>query len=142
VSGRQEPPGFAYRLDRLFNQVRPDGGGRRYTNDEVAAAIKAANPDTRVSGAYLSMLRTGAKRNPSTELLTALARHFGVPPGYFLDDQPVEQLEAEIVLARVAGNLGVRRLALRALELSPESLAAVTAIVEQVLGNKTTEPPP
>ena len=136
MSSRQQPPGLASRLDRLFSQVRQDGAGRRYTNDEVAAAIKAVNPDIRVSGAYLSMLRTGAKRNPSTELLAALARHFGVRPSYFLDDQPAEQLDAEIELARVVGNLGVRRLALRALELSPESLAAVTEIVEHVLGSK------
>lgn len=127
-------PTLACRLDRLFQDVRPEGArGRRYTNEDVATAVKEANPGIRVSGAYLSALRNGVKRNPSTELLTALARFFGVPPCYFLEDAGAERTDAELALARVAGNPGVRRLALQALELSPEGLAAVARIVEHVL---------
>jgi transcriptional regulator with XRE-family HTH domain len=123
---------LADRLNRLFEDVRPEGrAGRRWTNDEVATAVKAAAPDIRVSGAYLSALRTGAKRRPSTELLAALAKFFGVSVDYFVGGQSHTDAEAE--LARVAENLGVRRLALRALELSPEGLAAVTKIIEQVI---------
>ncbi|PJE94165.1 transcriptional regulator [Streptomyces carminius] len=125
---------LAENLDRLFDAIRPEGPrGRRYTNEEVATAVKQAHPGLRVGGAYLSALRKGTKRNPSTELLTALARFFGVPASYFLDEHTAAQTDAEIELARVAHNLGVRRLALRALELSPEGLAAVTRIVEHVL---------
>ncbi|HZG05602.1 MAG TPA: helix-turn-helix transcriptional regulator [Streptomyces sp.] len=125
---------LAENLDRLFDTIRPEGPkGRRYTNEEVATAIKQAYPGIRVGGAYLSALRKGTKRNPSTELLTALARFFGVPASYFLDDNTAAQTDAEIELAKVAHNLGVRKLALRALELSPEGLAAVTRIVEHVL---------
>ncbi|GAB2621500.1 helix-turn-helix domain-containing protein [Streptomyces capparidis] len=135
-SEAEDRPMLARRLGRLFDDIRPQGPrGRRYTNEEVATAIKRANPDIRVSGAYLSALRNGTKKNPSTELLTALARFFGVPASYFLDDATAAQTEAEIALAKVAGNLGVRQLALRALELSPEGLAAVTKIVEAVLEN-------
>lgn len=127
-------PSLAARLDALFEDIRPQGrGGRRYTNTEVAAAIKKANPSIRVGRAYLSALRNGTKHNPSTELLTALARFFGVPGSYFLDEATAERTDAEIGLAKVAGNLGVRRLAFRALELSPEDLAAVTRIVELTL---------
>jgi len=97
----------------------------------VATAVKLAVPTIRVSGAYLSALRTGAKRRPSTELLAALARFFGVSVDYFVTGETRTDTEAE--LARVAENLGVRRLALRALELSPEGLAAVTKIIEQVI---------
>ncbi|WP_189132777.1 helix-turn-helix domain-containing protein [Wenjunlia tyrosinilytica] len=139
----EEQPTMAAKLDRLFDDVRPHGPrGRRYTNDDVATAVKAAGPDIRVSGAYLSALRTGVKKNPSTELLTALARFFGVPASYFLDDVTAAQTDAEIALAKVAGNLGVRQLALRALELSPEGLAAVTKIVEHVLENDGQPMPP
>lgn len=130
-SGRRT---LAENLDRLFDIIRPEGPkGRRYTNEEVATAIKQAEPGIRVGGAYLSALRKGTKRNPSTELLTALARFFGVPASYFLDENTAAQTDAEIELAKVAHNLGVRKLALRALELSPEGLAAVTRIVEHVL---------
>ena len=128
-----EQPLLADRLNRLFEDVRPAGRtGRRWTNDEVAAAVKAARPGIRVSGAYLSALRTGAKRRPSTDLLAELARFFGVSVDHFVRGDVV-RTEAEAELARVAENLGVRRLALRALELSPEGLAAVTKIMEQVI---------
>ena len=123
---------LADRLNRLFEDVRRDG--RRWTNDEVATALKAADPSLRVSGAYLSALRTGAKRHPATDLLAALAKFFGVSVDYLVSGDVEDQL------ARVAENLGVRRLALRALELSPEGLAAVTKIIEQVLEMDAKKP--
>jgi transcriptional regulator with XRE-family HTH domain len=134
VERAEDRPTTAYKLDRLFNDIRPEGrDGRRYTNEEVAAAVKRSNPEIRVTGSYLSALRTGAKRNPSVELRVALARFFGVPAAYFLDDTTAAQTDAEVELAKVASNLGVRQLALRALELTPEGLASVTRIVEHVL---------
>lgn len=134
---------LAERLGRLFDDIRPDGrNGRRWTNDEVAAAIKDSVPGVRVSGAYLSALRTGSKRRPSTEILVALARFFGVPLDYFVNDAVAAQADAELELAKVAGNLGVRQLALRALELSPEGLAAVTKIIDQVLALDGKPPAP
>lgn len=134
---------LADKLNRLFEDIRPGGrDGRRYTNDEVATAIKAAAPEVRVGRAYLSALRNGTKKNPSTELLTALARFFGVPASYFLDERTAAQTDAEIELAKVANNLGVKKLALRALELSPDGLAAITKIVEHVLENDASNRPP
>ena len=102
---------------------------------------KDANPDIRVGGAYLSALRKGTKKNPSTELLAALARFFGVPASYFLDEAAAARTATEIQLAQVAHNLGVRDLALRALELSPEGLAAVMKVVEDALGADGAVPP-
>ncbi|MCQ4080750.1 helix-turn-helix domain-containing protein [Streptomyces sp. RB6PN25] len=125
---------LAARLDNLFEQIRPPGQGhRKYTNVEVAEAIKKADPGIRVSRAYLSALRNGAKTNPSTDLLAALAHFFSVPVSYLLTSTPTGQAVSELELAKVAHNHGVRALALRALDLSPEGLAAVTQIVEHVL---------
>ncbi|BCY10019.1 helix-turn-helix transcriptional regulator [Actinoplanes sp. L3-i22] len=137
-------PDLAQRLNRLFDEVRPAGrGGRRYTNEDVAAAVKAINPEIRVGGAYLSALRNGTKRHPSTELLAALARHFGKPIAYFFDEPDPEPGADE--LARLADNTQVRRLALRALDLSPEGLTAVAELVEQALAadrrRRTSEKP-
>ncbi|MET7640086.1 XRE family transcriptional regulator [Streptomyces sp. NPDC005438] len=130
----EERPTLAENLDRLFDSVRPMGPlGPPYTNEEVATAVKQADPSIRVGGAYLSALRKGTKKNPSTELLTALARFFGVPSSYLLDKTVPASADAEIELARVAHNLEVRKLALRALELSPEGLATVSRLVEEVL---------
>ena len=142
-------PTVADKLNKLYDDIRPQGRrGRRYTNDEVAAAIRTADPGIRVTGAYLSALRTGAKQNPSSELRIALARFFGLPAGYFFDEAIAAQTDAEIELARVAANSGVRRLALRALDLSPQGLAAVASMVEHVLAldrepsaHTSTDPP-
>ncbi|WP_405657784.1 helix-turn-helix domain-containing protein [Streptomyces sp. NBC_00079] len=127
-------PTLAERLEALFDEIRPEGPkGRRYTNDEVAAALREGDPGLRVSGAYLSALRNGAKRNPSLDLLAALARFFRVSVSYFLESATEVQAEAEVALAKVGHHPEVRNLALRALELTPEGLAIVTQIVEHVL---------
>ncbi|MGK5630440.1 helix-turn-helix domain-containing protein [Streptomyces sp. URMC 123] len=142
MSTAEAGPTLADRLNRLFDAVRPEGPrGRRYTNEDVAAAVKRDNPGVRVGRAYLSALRTGSKRNPSTELLVALARFFGVPPSYFLDGGAADGAGPELELARVAHHLPVRNLALRALELSPEGLAAVARLVEDVLARDGGPPP-
>ncbi|MGP3971437.1 helix-turn-helix domain-containing protein [Streptomyces sp. 6N223] len=141
MTKRQEQPALSDLLERLFENIRPEGlHGRRYTNEEVAVAIKKEAPVVRVSGAYLSALRRGSKKNPSTELLRALAHFFGVPASYFLDEGTARHVDAEIALARVAQNHDVRNLALRALELSPETLAAVTQIVDAALRGDGASP--
>jgi transcriptional regulator with XRE-family HTH domain len=127
MSTTEERPTLAARLEQLFREIRPSSESKRpYSNEEVASAVG-------VSGAYLSAIRKGTRTNPSHEVLAGLAQFFGVKISYFLDDLVAEQTEAEIALARVMGNNGVRTLALRALELSPQGLAAVTDMIEQVL---------
>ena len=133
---------LAARLERLFDEIRPEGPkGRRYTNDEVATALKEIEPRLRVSGAYLSALRNGTKRNPSMDLLASLAQFFHVSVSYFLEPAAESQTEAEVALARVGHHPEVRNLALRALELTPEGLAIVTQIVEHVLTENRTKKP-
>lgn len=136
MSGAAKRPTLAGSLNRLFDDLRPEGPrGRRYTNEEVAAAIKRENPHVRVGGAYISALRKGTKKHPSTDLVTALSRFFGVPVAYFLDDATGSRTLAELELARLAHHHPVRRLALRALELSPEGLSLVAELIERVLAD-------
>lgn len=116
---------FADRLNRLF--VELDGGAR--SNDEVADAITQAG--TSISGSYLWLLRTGRRDNPGKNHLEAIAAFFGVPPAYFFGEETARQIDAELSLIAAMRRAGVRDLALRAADLSAESLQALTVMVEQ-----------
>ncbi|GAA1288106.1 helix-turn-helix transcriptional regulator [Saccharothrix xinjiangensis] len=117
-------------LRRLFESVRPKG--RTWTNQEVADELKVINPSLRVSGSYLSSLRTGKRTNPSTELLTALAKFFGISPAYFFDDEYAERVNSQLAALRALDQSGVRAVALRAEGLSAENLAIVRVVLDQV----------
>jgi transcriptional regulator with XRE-family HTH domain len=121
---------LADRLNQLFAGSRP--GGRSWTNDEVAAAIKKSHPSVRVSGAYLSALRNGKRRQPSHELLVELAKFFGVAPGYFFDSDHADRVTQQLAALDELRQAGVRGVALRAAGLPPDSLAAVTAVLDQM----------
>jgi transcriptional regulator with XRE-family HTH domain len=129
MSAEPEQHTLATMLDELFRMAHPSG--RKWTNAEVAAEIKAASPDLRIGAVYLSQLRTGKRTNPSHELLAALARFFGVPIGYFFDGQVAESVRVELAALEVMRQAGVRALAMRAAGLPEEHLQAVTAILDQ-----------
>ncbi|GAA1909684.1 helix-turn-helix domain-containing protein [Streptantibioticus ferralitis] len=130
MTGSQEHPSLAASLDGLFRGSRP--AGRRWTNDEVAAEIKKKYPRIRVSGAYLSALRTGKRTHPSQELQTAIAEFFGVSPAYFVDPDHAQRVSAQLAALEELTQAGVRAVALRAVGLQPESLEAITAVLDQV----------
>ena len=128
-----EPPGlrsFAQRLDLLFAATHPAGRGE-VGYPEVAAALTEAGGPT-VTPTYLYMLRTGRRSNPRADLIQALARYFKVPAGYFLDDEVAEQYAEQLKLLQAIRDTGTAGLALRAQGLSPQSQAALTAIVERL----------
>ncbi|MEU4738997.1 helix-turn-helix transcriptional regulator [Actinosynnema sp. NPDC023658] len=121
------PESLADRLDRLFRAVHPRGG-REYTYEEVAAAIREQG--VTISHTYVWQLRKGLRDNPTKRHLEALAQFFGVPPAYFLDDDTSgvrEQLELLVALRDNA----VRSLAMRAADLSPASIHAIRSMIEQ-----------
>ncbi len=133
MSDHAQPPALKDRLQRLFDDIRPGGRhGRRYTNDEVAAAIKEKHPAVRVSGTYLSALRTGSKTRPSHDVVAALAEFFGVKPGYFVDPVTAEETDAELALARTLADLGVRQIALRAARLEPNQRDLLALLIDQM----------
>jgi transcriptional regulator with XRE-family HTH domain len=122
---------FADKINFLFATVRPAGEDREYTNSEVAAA-------TDISGSYIGYLRKGLRDNPSIEAVRALARFFGVPTSYLVEDEQDEErlasVEAQVKLMHALNNPGIRQLALRAADadLSPTGLDAVTAMIDEV----------
>src|SRR6476660_6576167 len=120
---------FAARLNRLFDTVYPPGRGP-HTSAEVIAALKAEG--VTMSAPYLSQLRSGNRTNPSSTTMAALANFFRIKPAYFTDDEYYEKLDKELSWLLVMRDEGVRRIAMRASELSPESKEDVMERVNEL----------
>ncbi|WP_244178825.1 helix-turn-helix domain-containing protein [Streptomyces rubellomurinus] len=126
---------LAARIEALFHTVRrPDR--EQYTNEEVARACREATGES-FSTTYLWQLRTGRRDNPTKRHLEALARFFQVPPAYFFDEQQGTQIARELALLAALRDAGVRSLALRAIELSPEGLDTVNELMDVIARRDT-----
>ena len=122
---------FAERLDHLFREVHPSNRGS-YTYAEVAQGIREMSGDEiGISASAIQQLRTGVKSNPKMQTIRALADFFGVPAGYFFDDEVAERTEAEIRVLAAMRDQDVRKVALRANGLSTSSLQMLSAVIEQ-----------
>lgn len=120
---------FAELLDYLFREVHPPSRGP-YTYAEVAQGIRDTSGVT-ISASAIQQLRTGTKANPKLQTIKALAAFFGVPAGYFFDEQVAEQTRAEIQVVAAMRDQEVRRVALRASGLSTSSLQMLSTVIEQ-----------
>ncbi|OBF54275.1 secretion protein EspR [Mycobacterium sp. 852002-53434_SCH5985345] len=120
---------FAARLNRLFDTVYPPGRGP-HTSAEVIAALKAEG--ITMSAPYLSQLRSGNRTNPSSATMAALANFFRIKPAYFTDDEYYEKLDQELSFLATMRDDGVRRIAVRASELSPEAQHEVMQRVNEL----------
>src|SRR6478609_11085086 len=130
MAGDRDPvPSLAERLDLLFRMMHGPGQPEPQYQ-EVADAIAAAGGPS-VGGAYLYMLRTGRRTSPRIELLTGLAKYFGVPVSYLLGDDGDEVGEELRLLLALRGS-DVRQLALRSQGLSADSRKAIAAMIEQL----------
>ena len=119
---------LAEKINHLFSIVRPAKG--EYTHEQVAAALRKAGGPT-ISGTYVWQLRKGIRDNPTKHHLEALAVFFGVAPSYFFDEDAAARIDAEIDLVTAVRDPAVRALALAATGLSPATITAVRAIIEQ-----------
>ncbi|MYZ37666.1 MULTISPECIES: helix-turn-helix transcriptional regulator [unclassified Streptomyces] len=70
---------FSERLRRLFEIVRPPDRGE-FTPAEVGRALG-------VSHVLVWQWKTGRQNDPKRSQMHALAEFFGVPSGYFYDDE-------------------------------------------------------
>ncbi|WP_317441112.1 hypothetical protein [Streptomyces collinus] len=128
--GRSLLEKFDQRLNRLIHAHYPDERTRPGFA-RLAAEIREVTGRS-ISATYLWELSTGKKRNVTLEQLDVLAEFFGVPPGYFLDDQVAERVGEQLALASALRDAKVRDLALRSAGLSSVSLDALLAIVDEV----------
>jgi transcriptional regulator with XRE-family HTH domain len=120
---------FAARLNRLFDTVYPPGRGP-HTSAEVIAALKAEG--ITMSAPYLSQLRSGNRTNPSSTTMSALANFFRIKSSFFTDDEYYEKLDKELSWLSTMRDEGVRRIAVRASVLSPESQLDVMDRVDEL----------
>ncbi|MCX4751218.1 helix-turn-helix domain-containing protein [Kitasatospora sp. NBC_01287] len=120
---------FAERLDHLFREVHPDSRGP-YSYAEVAQGIKAAGEGA-ITASGIQQLRTGTRGNPKMATIKALADFFGVPAGYFFDDEVAEHTEAEIQLVAAMRDEKIAQVALRSAGLSTASLKMVHTVIAQ-----------
>lgn len=139
-------PGIAQKLDHLIGTVHPaDRGPLSYM--EIAEGIRrqAGGSGPTVSHATIHKLRTGEITDPKVSTLEVIARFFGVPVTYFLDDTVAERVDAGLAglrermapdparqrLLAALRDGAVREVAVRLHGLSPGSLRAVRAVVDQ-----------
>jgi transcriptional regulator with XRE-family HTH domain len=120
---------FAARLNRLFDSVYPPGRGP-HTSAEVIAALKAEG--ITMSAPYLSQLRSGNRTNPSSATMAALANFFRIKAAYFTDDEYYEKLDKELAFLNTMRDENVRRIALRASELSPDAQQDLVQRVDEL----------
>ena len=123
------PRTLAEKLAHLFHTVHPHNRGE-YSLEEVAEGIRQRGGPT-ISVNYLWLLRKGLRSNPTKKHLEALSDWFGVSPAYFFDDRVAAQVDAQLELLAALRDAQVRHLALRASVLSPETLGAITEMVER-----------
>lgn len=123
-------PGLADRLNHLFATVPRANRQGLWTNEQASAALAAAG--TYMSDGYLSQLRSGKRNNPSARNLAAIAELFAVPVDYFFNSETAAKIDADLRLLAAVRDVGVQDLALRAHGLSPESIAGLAGIIEQV----------
>jgi transcriptional regulator with XRE-family HTH domain len=110
-------------LISLISTARPAGLGP-YGNAEVAVLIREATGEP-VTGMTIRKLRSGQAASPQLRLIEAMARFFGVPPGFFFDDYDESQvslLQEQVELLAMIRRSGITPAELRVLlRLSPEA---------------------
>jgi len=122
-------PTLAEKIDRVIRAMRVRDR-RDYSYKDLAAAIRARGGAS-ISTTYLWELHTGAKDNPQKKTLETLAEFFDVPVMYFFDTDEAVHLYEQLDSLPIALDADVRKIALRAAELSPDTLRAIGQIIEQ-----------
>ncbi|WP_439955947.1 helix-turn-helix domain-containing protein [Nocardia kruczakiae] len=124
-----EPTELAAKINRLLAVMHPPSEPP-LSNVAAAEAITKAT-GTSISAAYLWQLRSGVKSNPTVAHLRAIAKFFGVPPSYLLDNGTDAALDSQLSLLQAMKDAGVRNLALRASGLTPRTLSSIASIVDR-----------
>ena len=122
---------LADKVNWLIDRARPADRGS-CSNVEVADLIERTTGE-RVSYTTIWKLRNGQAANPQMKLIEAMARTFGVPPGFFFADYHTDQaglLQEEVELLALVRSASISAAQLRAIvELSPAARQAVIDLI-------------
>ncbi|MFF5140149.1 XRE family transcriptional regulator [Streptomyces sp. NPDC013157] len=122
------PTTLADKIDALFRIVRRPNR-EQFSHEEVARACREATGES-FSPTYLWQLRAGRRDNPTKRHLEALAQFFDVSVAYFFDDDQGAAIAKELELLGALRDAGVRSVALRAVNLSPEHLSTISDMID------------
>ncbi|MEV0386490.1 helix-turn-helix domain-containing protein [Nonomuraea sp. NPDC050643] len=120
---------LADKLNHLFATIHPGGRGP-YSNTEVAAGISATGGS--ITDAYIGLLRSGKRSNPTYNHLKGLAEFFGVSVNYFFDDEVAAKIDSELELVVAMRDNDVMQIALRSKDLTPQNRSAILTIIDQI----------
>jgi transcriptional regulator with XRE-family HTH domain len=131
-TAEQDPQGstLAEKIDALFRVVRRPNH-EQFSHEEVARACREATGES-FSATYLWQLRTGRRDNPTKRHLEALAGFFQVPVAYFFDEEQGAAIAKELELLGALRDAGVRSVALRAVNLSPEGVSTISDMIDVI----------
>lgn len=136
----RQPQTLATKIDALFRAVRRPNR-EQYSHEEVAKACREATGES-FSATYLWQLRTGRRDNPTKRHLEVLAQFFQVPVAYFFDDEQGAAITKELELLTALRDAGVRNIALRAVNLSPEAVGTISDIIDVLARREQGSDPP
>jgi transcriptional regulator with XRE-family HTH domain len=124
---------LADKVNWILDKAHPAGRGR-FSDAEVCFKIHAATGE-QISTTTIWKLRNGQLTNPQLRVIEALAKTFGVPAGFFLDDYDEDKLglwREQVELLALIRDAGITAAEFRAfLGLDAEGRKAVAGLIER-----------
>ena len=141
-AGRVPLKTLADKVNWVLDKAHPAGRGR-FSDAEVCFKIHAATGE-QISTTTIWKLRNGQLTNPQLRVIEALAKTFGVPAGFFLDDYDEEKLglwREQVELLALIRDAGITAAEFRAfLGLDAEGRKAVAGLIERAARGDTLAP--
>jgi len=137
-----EAPTLAETIEKLF-QAHTKADGReltlRYVADLCANWLRRRGYAKSFSPEYLRQLRSGEATNPTKGHLEALAAFFDVDPVIFYGSEKAQQIQEDLDFVLALKEHGVRSLAMRATELTPENRAKIQKQISTLLQQQAAD---
>lgn len=130
---------FTENLRWLFDHV-PGPDGRRITTERLVAMVNELDPTVGMSTSYGHQLRRGAKANPSATIAAAIARAFGMPAAYFLDDAVRSTIQTGVANLHVAKSDAIAQIQNQLESLTPAQLAQLLSLVDAFTASGSDQP--